>query len=46
MSSQIAFAILWTIGYVVWSLLYYRVVDPLVRHAAGAVVGVPVVWVQ
>ncbi|HEV2722247.1 MAG TPA: hypothetical protein VG323_19670 [Thermoanaerobaculia bacterium] len=39
------FAVLWTIGYVVWSLLYYRVLDPLLRRVVGAIVGTRVVWV-
>jgi hypothetical protein len=42
---QLAFAIVWTVGYVVWSLLYYRVLDPPIRRAVGAIVGTRVEWV-
>jgi len=42
---QMIFAVAWTAGYVVWSLLYYRVFDRIVRNAVGALIGTRVVWV-
>jgi hypothetical protein len=42
---QIAFTIGWTAGYVFWSRVYYRSVDPLLRMLIGAWLGVRISWV-
>ncbi len=41
----VAAAVGWVVAYVVWSAVYYRVVDPWLRLRVGARLGRPVMWV-
>jgi hypothetical protein len=43
---QIAFAIGWTAGYVLWSRAYYRTVDPRLRALIGEWLGARLGWVH
>lgn len=42
---QVAFAAGWIAGYVLWTRVYFRVVDPALRAALAAWAGEPVQWV-
>ena len=42
---QVVFALATVIGYFLWSRLYFRAVDPLVRARVGHALGVHVIWV-
>ncbi len=44
LAPQIVFAIGWTMGYVIWSRAYYRILDPYLRRRASELLGVPIVW--
>src|SRR5437867_4304841 len=38
------FAAAWIAGYLGWTYLYYRVLDPLIRGRLGRALGVRIVW--
>ena len=38
------FAIVWLVGYLLWTDLYFRLIDPAVRELVGRALGVPIVW--
>jgi cytochrome c oxidase subunit IV len=44
-SWQVAFALAATIGYFIWSRLYFRVIDPLLRARLGQTLGCTIIWV-
>ena len=44
-SWQVVFALAATIGYFMWSRLYFRVVDPILRAWFGQALGLTIVWV-
>jgi hypothetical protein len=44
-SWQVVFALATVIGYFIWSRLYFRVVDPIIRARVGHALGVQIIWV-
>ncbi len=43
---QVAFALVLVAGYLIWSRLYYHVVDQILRIRIGGSLGVDIIWVR
>jgi hypothetical protein len=41
---QLSLGCAWLAGYVGWSHMYFRVMDPVIRRRIGAALGVRIVW--
>src|SRR5437016_13733002 len=41
---QLVVAAVWTAGYLAWTFLYFRVIDPAIRDRVGRALGVRIVW--